>query len=90
MIDFFEQTTKLKIICVASNVARSINNKQDYESHILPIMPALAELLNMRGEHNKKLIEQMTTIILRLCESFLKLHNSRVEFGQVSLLFQTL
>jgi len=90
MIDFFDQTIQHKIIEIALHVSRHSANKKDYESYLLPIMPPLAQLLNMRGEQNKKLIENVTTVFLRISESFQRIHHQKVEFGQISELYLTL
>ena len=57
---------------------------------MLPVMPSLAQLLNMRGEHNKKVVENVTTVFLRIAESFQRIHNQKLEFGQISELYMTL
>jgi hypothetical protein len=45
MIDFFEKTTQSRIIEIALNISRHSANKKDYDTYLLPIMPALSNLL---------------------------------------------
>ena len=90
MIDFFEKTTQNRIIEIALNVSRHSANRKDYEAHLLPLMPAFSQMLQMRGESNKKLVENMTTVFLTLTESFSRIHHPKVEFGQISQLFESL
>jgi len=70
MFDFFEKTTQSRIVEIALNISRHSASKKDYEEHLLPLMPCFSNLLMMRGEQNKKLLENVTTIFLRLCEIF--------------------
>jgi len=86
MMDFFEQSTQRRIISIALILARNLNNEPDFTAFFMPVMGKFAELLQMRGEHQVGLLENVSTILLRIVENFLRFFNPASHFDKLTSL----
>lgn len=50
MMDFFEFTTQKRIISIVMNVSRHSSCEADFDDYIMPIMPNLCMLMQIRND----------------------------------------
>lgn len=70
------------------NVSRHAASESDFDEYIMPIMPNITMLLQMRSDSSR--LENLVTIILRVCESFMRFYSPFSQFDKVSQQYQKL
>lgn len=66
------------------NVCRHAASEQDFDDYVMPIVPNICMLLQMRSDSSGNRLENLVTTVLRICESFMRFYSPFTQFDKVS------
>jgi len=84
-MDFFEVGTQQRIFRIIQRIARHSTSEEDFDSHILPVMPFLCMSLGAAGSQgDQKKVEDVSRIVCEVQESFCLFYSPVHDFAKVA------
>ena len=92
MIDFFDNNVQSKILSLLLNVSQFADTEADFEVNILPVLPFLCQMINSRinSDQDRLKLEKMSTIVVRITESFTVMLSPIENFDQIGIMYDKL
>jgi|TARA_B110000285_G_C15139367_1_gene629635 hypothetical protein len=88
---FFELATQNRIFRIIQKIARHSTTEGDFETHILPILPFIADSLRLNpGQGDQKRVEDVSKIVCEVQESFCIFYSPSADFQKVGQQFDKL